>query len=228
MIWIDSDAFVYRIGFGCKDEEQYDFLDVVNILDMTIKGVTSKFENQEYTLVISNTNETFRHLIAKTLPYKGNRKAEKPRFYNELREYFVDQWKATMAPDGIEADDYIGINTNRRTDIICSVDKDLLMIPAKGHYNFVKEQMVKVRRPAYYFWRQMLVGDPADNIKCVTGIGDVKAGKLLDHLKTKEMRKVVEKEYQREFGDKWFERFDENAKLLWILRHLNKQYSDYV
>lgn len=224
-LFIDGDIFVYRVGFGYRD---FDLFETIEGLDRGIKEVTDKFPDYEFELVISNTEKTFRHDVAKTQPYKGNRKADKPKFYNELRQYMVEERGATISPQLYEADDYIGIHVNRKTDIIATIDKDLFMIPAKFHYNFVKDELVKIKRPAYYFWKQMLTGDVADNIRGLHLIGDKKSTALLEDLKTKEMRKVVETEYQREFGDNWFQRFDENARLLWIKRHFDKEYYDYV
>jgi 5'-3' exonuclease len=224
-VHIDTDIFVYRIGFGLKD---FDLFENIEALEKSIKDVKDKFPEHEHRLVISNTERTFRHDVAVTVPYKGNRKADKPKFYKELRDFLIEELGAEVSPQGFEADDSIGMSVDRKTDIIATIDKDLFMIPAKGHYNFVKNEMIKIKRPAYYFWKQMLTGDVADNIKGLTLIGDKRATALLEESKTKNMRKVVEDEYKREFGDDWFKRFDENGRLLWIKRHADKEYYDYV
>lgn len=224
-LYIDGDILVYRVGFGYKG---FDLFDTVEGMDKAIKEVKDAFPEREPVLVISNTGKTFRHDIAVTQPYKGNRTAPKPEFYHELRQYMVEEAGAIFSTPGFEADDYIGVNTNRKTDVVASIDKDLMMIPAQGHYNFVKKELIKVRRPAFYFWKQLLTGDRADNIVGLRLIGDKRASALLENVKTKDMRKIVENEYKREFGDNWFQRFDENAKLLWIKRHYNKEYYEYV
>lgn len=225
MILIDSDILVYRVGFGCVG---YDFVETIDVLDTSIKKIRDRFPNEGSILVLSNTEKTFRHDVAKTAPYKGNRKAEKPEFYNEIRQYLIEERGATLSEVGFEADDYIGMNTNRKDDIIVTIDKDLYMIPAKAHYNFVRDELLKIKRPAYYFWKQMLTGDTADNIVGLKGIGEKKAEKILNHLRTKEMRHAVEEEYKREFDDKWVSRFNENGKLLWIKRHPKKEFYHYV
>lgn len=224
-LYIDGDILVYRVGFGYKG---FDLFDTVEGMDKAIKEVKDAFPEREAVLVISNTGKTFRHDVAVTQPYKGNRTAPKPEFYHELRQYMVEEAGAIFSTPGFEADDYIGINVNKKTDIIATIDKDLFMIPAKGHYNFVKKELVKIRRPAYYFWKQMLTGDRADNIRGLHLIGEKRASEMLDTQKTKDMRKIVEEAYAREFDDKWQDRFDENARLLWIKRHPDKEYYDYV
>ena len=63
------------------------------------------------------------------------------------------------------------------------------------------------------FYKQMLIGDPADNIKGVQGIGKVKAGRAIDPLhEEKDMYDLVCGFYTDE------ERFKLNAQLLWILK----------
>lgn len=225
MILIDCDILVYRVGYGCAG---YDFVETIDVLDTTIQKIRDRFPKEGSILCLSNTEKTFRHDVAKTAPYKGNRKAEKPEFYNEIRQYLLEERGAVLSETGYEADDYMGMNTNRKTDIIATIDKDLYMIPAKAHYNFVKDELVKIKRPAYYFWYQMLTGDTADNIVGLKGIGPKKADKILHNLRTKEMRHPVEEEYKREFGDKWQSRFEENGKLLWIKRHPKKEFYHYV
>lgn len=224
-LYIDGDILVYRVGFGYKG---FDLFDTVEGMDKAIKDIKDKFPDYEPILTISNAGKTFRHDIAVTQPYKGNRTAPKPEFYHELRQYMVEEAGAVYSPEGLEADDFIGINVDKKTDVIATIDKDLYMIPAKGHYNFVKDELVKIRRPAFYFWKQMLTGDRADNIRGLHLIGEKRAMDLLDGVKTKDMRKVVEAEYQREFDDKWQDRFNENGQLLWILRHPHKTFWDYV
>lgn len=220
---IDADVLVYQIGYGCRG---YDLPEVTKVLDQTIYKIIERF-NVPYTLIISNTEKTFRHEVAVTAPYKGTRKSEKPEWYNELREYLLTRWDAVMSPSGLEADDLIGISANRKS-IIATIDKDLKMIPAAWHYNFTKDTLTKVKRNLYYFWHQMLTGDRADNIIGLTGIGEVKATKLLKGVKLKDMKDVVLNEYYREFGMTAEARFTENAHLLWILRHPKKSYVDYI
>jgi 5'-3' exonuclease len=226
MIYTDCDVLVYRIGYGFKDASLDETLNgLENIIQ---RDILNRLPNDDHTLVLSNTEKTFRHNIAVTAPYKGNRKAEKPQFYHELRNHVMNELGGVMSPIGYEADDYIGVNVNRKTDTIVTTDKDLMMIPAKFHYNFVKDELVKVKRPNYYFWHQLLTGDRADNIVGLNKIGPKTADELLAGAKTKELRSIVEREYKREFGEDWFKRFDENAKLLWIRRSYEKDYSHYV
>ena len=68
-----------------------------------------------------------------------------------------------------------------------------------------------------HFYKQMLIGDKADNIIGVAGIGKVKAGRLIDDLYLEEkMFNLVVGLYE---GNE--ERFIMNAQCLWIWRKEN-------
>lgn len=224
MLILDADSLIYQTGYGCKDLSLGSTCDV---LDLKLRTIIQKFPELPYVIVISSTAPTFRAEIAKTVPYKGHRKTEKPIFYHELRQHLLDKWKAFETVDGLEADDFIGIHADRNT-IISSIDKDLLMIPCKGHYNPNRDTLTKVKRNLWNFFYQLLVGDKADNIIGLDGIGDKKATELLKGVKLSDMPGIVLSKYIEEFGDNARARLHENCQLLWILRHPKKGYQHYV
>ncbi len=118
--------------------------------------------------------------------YKANRRDKpKPKHLEALREHILVNHPSDVA-DGIEADDSLGIaSTDHKSNgvrcIIASLDKDLLQV-AGLHYNFVKRDIREIGELEGWknFYIQLLVGDPADNIPGCTGIGKVKAPRLLD------------------------------------------------
>jgi len=131
---------------------------------------------------------------------------------NDCKAFLTTEYNA-ITTDGYEADDALGFNQTEDS-IICSIDKDLLMIPGH-HWNFVKKEHREVSEldGIKAFYRQMLIGDSSDNIFGVKGIGKVKAAKLIDHLETEdEMFKLVVDLYSDP------ERFIMNADCLWIWR----------
>jgi hypothetical protein len=161
--------------------------------------------------------DNYRHDIAKTKPYKGNRKdAPRPVHLHSLREYLITAWDFRVA-NGQEADDAIGIHATltRDNSIIVSIDKDLDMIPGH-HYNPVKKDHYYVNDKVAIknFYRQILTGDKVDNIEGLRGIGPKKADKILGDFDTDlAMYEAVLKAYD---GDA--ERVLENGQLLWIRR----------
>ena len=210
---VDADILVYRFGFASDgDPAEFalarlsEFLDNLQMMD----GI------DEVWGYLTGSNN-FRHEIAKTAPYKGNRVMEKPYHYQLLREYMERAWGFEVI-DGMEADDAIGIEAYRHEPeetIIVSIDKDLNMIRGH-HYNFVKEEkyFVTEEEAIRNFYLQILTGDKTDNIVGLQGIGPVKSKKLLKDCNTElEMYEAVLKAYD---GDE--ARVLENARLLWILR----------
>ena len=151
--------------------------------------------------------------------YKANRKDKPlPEHLNLLREHLVTNWNAIVT-DGIEADDAIGIASTANPDaIICSYDKDLDQLTGQ-HLNWMKgiKYEITYTQGIRHFYKQLLIGDRADNIIGVDGIGKVKAAKLLDHLDVEsDMLDCVKGRYDS------MERLAMNGACLWILREENK------
>lgn len=219
----DCDIVVYRVGFASEDVEEK--FAIARTTELVHDVLFFRLECDNYQLYISGKGN-YRTDIAKTAPYKGNRKdMKKPVHYEAIRNHLMDMG-ATLV-EGMEADDAIAIEATRLGDncIIVSIDKDLDQV--KGHhYNFVKNE-------AYYiteeeglknFYKQILTGDRVDNIIGIKGCGPVKAEKLIGPCKTEqEMFDVCVKAYN-DNGQNGVERVTENAHLLWLLRHPNKRY----
>ena len=216
---IDGDILVYRIGFASEEETESialarcsEFLE-----DMLL------YNNfNEYQGYLTGKNN-FRNDIAITAPYKGNRKAPKPKHYQVLRDYMQKAWNFTMIEDQ-EADDAIGIAAYEHQVgeyCICSIDKDLDMLRG-DHFNFVKNEFyfIEEEQGIKNFYKQMLVGDRVDNIIGIKGIGPVKAERLLKECKDEqEMYLAILQAYE---GDD--KRVLENGQLLWIRREPNQMW----
>ena len=129
---VDADILVYRVGFACDAEP---WATAKYVLRKQIEDVCDGADVDEYELYLTG-RDNFRNEIAFTKPYKGNRKdTPKPIHFKSLRSILCEEWGAVVI-EGKEANDAMG---EAQTDdtIICSIDKDLLMIPG-WHYNFVK------------------------------------------------------------------------------------------
>ena len=142
--------------------------------------------------------------------YKANRK-DKPIHYEAIRQYMIDVWNAQVT-DGIETDDALGLAQTSDT-CICSIDKDLLMVPGK-HYNFVKDEYINITKDEGIrkFYTQLITGDMVDNIIGLEGYGPVKATKALEECETEEdMWEVVQDLY-----DPDWQKLGNNMHLLYI------------
>lgn len=215
---IDADIVTYRIGFASNEESEK--IAVSRCADFMEELVMKPWVGDYKGFLTGSGN--FRYDIAKTQPYKGNRKAEKPKHYDLLREYLVKAWGCEVI-EGQEADDAIGIKAYEMEDkesfVIMSIDKDLDMIEG-WHYNFIKDNKYYVTEMSALinFYRQILTGDKVDSIPGLKGIGPKKAEKILADCKTEQdMYTAVLKAY-----DNNLKYFLEQAQLLWIRRKPNQ------
>ena len=153
-------------------------LTIDRALDNILLGCSKYVEDVSgYTLFLTDNKGNYRKKIDKD--YKGNRtNMRKPVHLELIFEYVKDKYNAEVTW-GQEADDGLGINQTDKT-VICTTDKDLLMIPG-AHYNWVKDeyQYVSEEQGRRFFYTQVLTGDPVDNIKGIPGIGKAKAKKIL-------------------------------------------------
>jgi hypothetical protein len=97
---------------------------------------------------------------------------------------------------------------------ICSIDKDLKQIPGK-HYNWRKDEfdIVSPVDGLRSFYRNLLIGDTADNIFGVDGIGKVKAGRIINDLDNEEdMFRAVQALYNNDA------RLLMNGQCMWLWR----------
>lgn len=189
---------------------------VNNVMDKLMDRYKMDFE-----MYLSPSVGNFREKIATINKYKGNRDAQqRPKHYRAIAEYLVETYGAKYSVEQ-EADDDLGIrSTILGGAVICSLDKDLDQLPGV-HYNWVKEEEYAITKKegTLNFYSQVLSGDPTDNISGLTGIGPVKARKMLgDATGSKDCWQVVLDAYQGEFGDNGKDRAIENARLCWVRR----------
>lgn len=111
--------------------------------------------------------------------------------------------------------------------VICSRDKDLDMIPG-WHYCWGAGKQKE--KPLWFqteldglkcFYKQLLTGDPVDNIPGLFGVG--KSSSLLSHIDKCEdevsMYDYCFTQYEKRFGSYAHQFMLENGRLLWMLRH---------
>lgn len=215
---IDADYLIYAIGFTCEDASE-----------RTAKNrLVETLENLVYVHLKADSYEAFltgkgnfRYDIAKTVPYKGNRKdTAKPPYYKELRDHMVKRLGAVVV-EGQEADDEVAIRMSKEPDTytLVGVDKDLLQIPG-WHFNPSKdlEQYVDEFTAYKSFVTQLLTGDRTDNIPGLEGIGPKKAAKTLKDAKTKKSLLDAAFAKYQELGHT-LEYFTEQGQLLWLRRY---------
>ncbi len=220
---IDADIVAYRCAFTCEEDESSGL--VLYRVNELMERILADVGATTYTAYISG-GENFRKNIDPE--YKANRKDKaKPKWLEVCKEYLVTEWNAKVT-DGIEADDALGIHqTMSEGTIICSIDKDLLQVPGM-HYNFVKMEKTYISEEEGLkrFWMQTLVGDRADNVFGVEGLGPVKSARILDPIAGDSLEELNVKYYETVaalYDDR--ERLHRNCQLLWVLRGEGQQWS---
>lgn len=215
---IDADILIYRVGFATEQESKSTSIRTMArfLEDLILISIPSV---QTWELFLTGRNN-FRHKVATTVPYKGNRKKKiKPKHYHLLREYLVLSWDALVV-DGMEADDMLAIRATElgEDSIIVTLDKDLDQVEG-WHYNFVKKKKyyIQEQEGLLNFYIQFLAGDAVDNIIGVRGIGTKTAFKLLKDKSEQEMWDIV----VEHLG---YDRAIENGQLLYMLRSLTDRF----
>lgn len=214
---IDGDICAYRTAAASEEADE-------NIcllrLDRMIREILHVTEADTYEIYLSG-EDNFRYKIFPE--YKANRKdTVKPKWLQACREYLATEWNAKFA-HGCEADDMMGIEQTlcktkfNTQSIICSIDKDLLMIEG-DHYNFVRNEWYKVAHfeGLKHFYTQLLMGDASDGIPGVKGLGEKKAARMLEGCETEqEMFDVCRQAYNDDATMLMY------GKCLWIWRKEN-------
>ncbi|UOF81993.1 exodeoxyribonuclease [Caudoviricetes sp.] len=215
-VLIDGDIVCFRCAASCEnDDVDLVFYRINEMMD----GILNATQADSFRVFLSG-KENFRKEVYPE--YKAHRsKIPRPRWLEDAREFMETEFKAQVSINE-EADDLLGINQTEDT-IICSIDKDLLQVPGK-HFNFVKQEFYTITDISglKHFYKQCLMGDRADNIVGIPGIGDKKADKILLGLETEqEFFNAVREAYSND------EEFIMNARCLWIRRKENEDFRDH-
>lgn len=225
---VDADIITYRCGFAVKEDEPVEY--ALQTVKTALENILSNFPDAPYHKLYLTGGGNYREKVAITKPYKGNRDpANKPFYYKEIRDYLRDRHDAILVDD-MEADDMLGIEqwkNKDRSTVICSIDKDLLCIPGY-HYNFVKQELqyVPLAEANKNFWKQVVMGDPTDNIVGLPKYGVKAAEKIISSTDGSwmEMYTRVLQEYEAVYRDEGAAKFKEMATLVWILREPFKNF----
>lgn len=227
MALVDGDILVYRVGFSTEGLSSSIAKARMTAL---VNKLVSRVNATDFKVFLTCAGPQFRSSVAVTKPYKGNRKAPKPTHYLLLREHLQQRFKAQVSVFE-EADDMLGYTACQlmaagKPCVIISIDKDLKMIPG-DHFNFIKGEYVTVtrRQARLNFYKQLITGDPTDNIPGY-GRGAKKLIQTLSEDQTEDAQyEIVKKAYTERFGDEAEARLLEVATLLWIRREPSQMWS---
>lgn len=170
-------------------------------------------------------SDTFRHKLAVTKPYKGQRKSS-PHWVKYWKpiiiDYMVREW-GFIELSNIEADDACAIcQTHLENTIICSPDKDLKQVPGE-HYDYKKILFDTITpwegmRRLYTQW---IVGDNStDNVPGCPGVAEKsKFVTRISQAPTKEkMLEIVHEAYESKNA---LGIVEEQFKLVYMIRDID-------
>lgn len=220
---IDGDMIAYRCAASCEDEP----LDIaLERADSFIERIMYETGSGAQEMYLTGSNN-FRYDINPT--YKANRKDQpKPKWLQDVRTHLVVGWGARVS-DGNEADDEMGISqcSGDGNTVICTNDKDLLMIPGH-HFNPVTgdHRTVSPYQGMQHFYFQMIMGDTSDNIFGFDGKKRSKIPKFLeptisylyDLQNELDMHEYVHGLYADHEQEQFYET---NGRCLWIWQKVN-------
>ncbi len=196
-------------------------IDGAIIIADTISSILRTTKCDNYTVYLTGKGNYRKDIYPE---YKAHR-PEKPKLHKVLTDYMLSM--GAVMVEGQEADDALGIAQDEHS-ILCSYDKDLMMIPGR-HYDFRKMTFsdVSEEEGLHFFYVQLLTGDRTDNIPGLKGIGPKKAEKILEGCHREEqMYQFVLNAYEEH--ELTQEELVRNARLLWIRREEDELWSPPV
>lgn len=217
---IDADSMVYAAGF-IADKTAAPASHACHALDMILHSVMKELTAVDHEVYLTGSSGSAAR-VSIYPEYKANRAtARKPVHYEALREFLVTNWDALVV-NNMEADDLVSVRgLDHKDNVIVSIDKDLWNTPGL-HYHWKRKDLHEVseHKALYNFYTQTLVGDVADNVKGVKGIGPKKAAVILDRAKDeRELYDFCLEAYYENKMSK--EQLDIACTVLWMARELD-------
>jgi 5'-3' exonuclease len=235
---LDGDLIAYRASASCEPTKAKPFLEPPEVaiwrLNDMIERICIATNSSEIECYLGGS-DNFRYNIYPE--YKANRKDKpKPTYLEACREQLVTQYGSSIV-NNIETDDMLGI---RQTQLdgnsrICSLDKDLLMVPGQ-HFNWVNQEfkLVSPLDGLRCFYKQLILGDKSDNIPGFDGAMRGTCPKFIEKLQAPidSMTEEIDM-YNHVFGVyfDWQGNDDietimhRNASLLYILKEEGKHWT---
>ncbi len=169
---IDSDTLIFYSVFNKKDATTIKSLqDCKDAIDSLIFNILNYTKSTHYLLTLT-VGRNFRYKISSQ--YKANRaKLEKPKYFDEIKEYLITKYKAIYHTD-LESDDIVNIyKNNLPNSFICACDSDILEGLEGTHFNYQKFTWITTSKfnAEYKFWGDMIMGTH-NGVKGLKGKGE--------------------------------------------------------
>jgi len=183
---IDADSISYLLGWGFKDLEQSveNYSKVIQATDQFVNDIITATNSSAYMGFLGGVHPTFRHMMNNS--YKAKRGLTKPDWYNKwagvVNHRLKNYWKFYYV-EGIEAEDAVSMiaKHHQYTEVVVAhIDKDLMQIPGLHYnYNTLVASYVSEAEAAKNLFKQVITGDPTDDVPGLVGVGKMGAEKAL-------------------------------------------------
>jgi len=225
---IDGDVLMYLAIWGCESQAEAE-----DKFESIFTDVTESVFAKDIAMAFGGPTN-FRKDIYPDYKRSASRvktKSNRPDFFYSFKDSLCEREDSMMCV-GYEADDQVRIwareceKENIHT-VVISVDKDLDCIPGV-HFNpkTRKSYCISKSEANFHYWRQIIMGDPVDNIPGVEGIGKVYSQRILSDAKDRgvKLKHAACYEYHKKYGEEGYERLLFNGKLIHILRDPNDHF----
>ena len=210
---IDADSICY-IAHWDTNSKSFDkpLEDIYKAINQIISNILINTMSNKYIGFVGMTRDYKRLEVYPD--YKANRsKLEPLKHINDIKSYMIDTWEFHPVY-GVEVDDIVNsVRLKVENSVLCAIDKDLLMLEGT-HYNYKKNEWIitSEEEAIKYFWKSMIIGDVADNIKGIKGKGADFANKLFINIDDEaSMRTLVFDEYINRYDEyEGIQKFYEN------------------
>lgn len=215
MYIIDADTYAYKLAYFNEQSYKEEVIkeNVISYMTRTLLDIivdTDKITNDDYILLLSSkTNKRKKD----NKDYKKNR-TQSFKWLSFIYKIIKENFN-TLTIQDYEADDIAAtiMKQNNYKDILVHEDKDLNQIPGihifRGNLTLINEI------DAYKFlMHQMLMGDSADDVSGVKGIGKKTADKLLNEKTLIDILEVVLEKYVECYKEDGLRMFSVNYNLL--------------
>lgn len=183
---VDADIVAYRAASAAETPVDWgNGLWTLHAFEQEVKDSVDAFMEDciakakvDHVHAVISDKLNFRKTVESS--YKSNRKnVRRPMLLDFAKDYMVETYNGISYPN-LEADDVLGIlATQDNTNIIWSIDKDLMTIPAK---HLVDGEIIEIseEKADYQFFYQALIGDTTDGYGGCPKVGPKTAEKILD------------------------------------------------
>lgn len=155
----------------------------------------------EYIGYAKGVNTT-KSRLAVNPEYKQNRNKQEPAWWSTVITYLYQNWGIVLVHD-MEVDDAVNITRLQLSDsFIVAIDSDLLGLEGT-HFNWRTKEWITVTKEQAErkFWKDMIVGQPGDNIKGLPRRGEAFWNDQYQNTQPGYFRNQVFEDYVRYLGE---------------------------